>query len=92
MVVESVHSCMSTMAWAENSHARWLCNFYQLSFLEFDVNVFISNNFFIHSKIFQSHQMLRSCSQIFTAHHSCSNADSNLVLVVAQLISDSFFK
>ena len=26
--------------WAENSHARELQNFYQLSFPEFDVNVF----------------------------------------------------
>ena len=71
LVVESVHSCMSTMPWAENSHARWLCNnFYQLSFLEFDVNVFIwSSIFFIHSKIFQSHQILRSCSQIFKSSH-----------------------
>ena len=50
----------------------------QLSFLEFDVNVS-----FNHSKLFQSDRIQRSCSEKFTAHYACRNADLNWRLVAA---------
>ena len=43
---------------------------------------------FIHSRILHSYSVLRSCSQKFTAHYVCSNADLNLILVLA--MTDEF--
>ena len=64
--------------WAVNSHIRQLLNFYQLIFLEFDVNVLEG---ILTFKDFQSDQIQRSSRQIFTAHYACRNAHLNLTLV-----------
>ena len=64
--------------WAVNSHIRQLLNFYQLRFLEFDVNVLEG---ILTFKDFQSDQIQRSSRQIFTAHYACRNAHLNLTLV-----------
>ena len=52
--------------------------FYQLRFLEFDVNVLEA---IVTFKEFQSDQIQRSSRQIFTAHYTCRNAHLNLTLV-----------
>ena len=64
--------------WAMNSHMRQLLNFYQVRFLEFDVNVLEA---ILTFKDFQSDQMQRSSRQIFTAHYAWRNAHLKLTLV-----------
>ena len=64
--------------WAVNSYVRQLLNFYQLRFLEFDVNVLEAVLTF---KDFQSDQIQRSSRQILTAHYAWRNAYLNLTLV-----------
>ena len=64
--------------WAVNSHIRQLLNFYQLRFLEFDVNVLEG---ILTFKDFQSDQIQRSSRQILTPHYAWRNAHLNLTLV-----------
>ena len=64
--------------WAVNSHIRQLLNFYQLRFLQFDVNVLEG---ILTFKDFQSDQIQRSSRQILTPHYAWRNAHLNLTLV-----------
>ena len=64
--------------WSVNSHIRQLLNFYQLIFLEFDVNVLEG---ILTFKDFQSDQIHRSSCQILTPHYAWRNAHLNLTLV-----------
>ena len=64
--------------WAVNSHIRQLLNFYQLRFLEFDVNVLEG---ILTFKDFQSDQIQRSSRQILTPHYAWRNAHLILTLV-----------
>ena len=66
-----------------NSHTIQLQNFYQLSFPEFDVNVFLE--YFNPFKDFQSDQIQRSCRKIFAAHYTCWNSYLNLTLVTGMI-------
>ena len=73
--------------WVVNSHIRQLLHFYQLIFLEFDVNVLEG---ILTFKDFQSGQTQRSSCQILTLHYVWRNAHLNLTLVTGTTIGFSF--